>query len=54
MQGAALFSDGYANAVVSPVSTILAILYPDWMNSDLSQNRSLVGAMGFAGSECFL
>lgn len=51
LQGAALFSDGYANAVISPVNTVLARLYPDWMDSDKTENRSLLGSMGFAGSE---
>jgi hypothetical protein len=46
-----MFSDGYANAVVSPVKTILTRLYPDWLESDKSENGTIFGAVGFAGSE---
>lgn len=49
--GAALFSDGYANAVISPVNTVLAILYPKEMDAEKTNNRTLLSAMGFAGSE---
>ncbi|KAL1411325.1 glycerophosphoinositol permease [Vanrija albida] len=47
--GAALFSDGYANAVISPVNEVLGRLYPDWMDPTKTENRSLLSSMGFAG-----
>ncbi|TXT07617.1 uncharacterized protein COLE_04541 [Cutaneotrichosporon oleaginosum] len=47
--GSAMFSDGYANAVVSPVKTILTRLYPDWLEADKSENGTIFGAVGFAG-----
>lgn len=46
-----MFSDGYANAVISPVKTILTRLYPDWMDADKTENPTILGAVGFAGSE---
>lgn len=46
-----MFSDGYANAVISPVNTILGMLYPTWLDTKTTQNKSLLSAMGFAGSE---
>lgn len=46
-----MFSDGYANAVISPVKTILTQLYPEWMDSDKTENPTILGAVGFAGSE---
>lgn len=46
-----MFSDGYANAVVSPVKTILTRLYPDWLDPAKSENGTIFGAVGFAGSE---
>jgi len=50
-----MFSDGYSNAVISPVNVILTTLYPAWMDGSTersTQNTRLLSAMGFAGSEC--
>lgn len=47
-----MFSDGYANAVISPVKTILTRLYPDAMDPDKTENPTILAAVGFAGSEC--
>ncbi|EIW73646.1 hypothetical protein TREMEDRAFT_42464 [Tremella mesenterica DSM 1558] len=47
--GAALFSDGYANASIGPVLHIIrTYIYPDSFKSG-SQNASLVSSMAFAG-----
>lgn len=45
-----MFSDGYSNAAIGPVKSILAKLYPDTYTNGLNgQNGPLIGAMGFAG-----
>ncbi|CED82334.1 Inorganic phosphate transporter [Phaffia rhodozyma] len=46
--GSALFSDGYVNAVIGPVNTILGVLYAEEMaNTNYSQ---LLSSMAFAGT----
>jgi hypothetical protein len=45
-----MFSDGYANAVVSPVKTILIRLYPGTIDTNTG---AVLSALGFAGSEWF-
>ena len=46
--GAGLFSDGYLQAVIGPVNTILLKLYPDkYANSSAAQN---VSSIAFAGT----
>lgn len=46
--GAGLFSDGYLQAVIGPVNTILSKLYPDtYANSSAAQN---VSSIAFAGT----
>lgn len=49
--GAALFSDGYANAVIGPVGTILrGYIYPDYFATETGLTySSLISSMAFAG-----
>lgn len=45
-----MFSDGYSNAAIGPVKTILGKLYPEtFKHGNNGQNGPLIGAMGFAG-----
>jgi hypothetical protein len=46
--GAGLFSDGYLQAVIGPVNTILQILYPDTYAN--SRSVSNVTSIAFAGT----
>jgi MFS family permease len=46
--GAGLFSDGYLQAVIGPVNTILQILYPDTYKN--SRAVSNVTSIAFAGT----
>ena len=49
--GAALFSDGYANAVIGPVGTILrGYIYPEYFATETGLTySSLISSMAFAG-----
>lgn len=51
-----MFSDGYSNAAIGPVNTVLNAKFPEVMdpkhqgaNPRASSNRNLLSAMAFAG-----
>lgn len=55
-QGSAMFSDGYSNAAIGPVNTVLNAKFPEVMdpkhlgaNPRAKSNRNLLSAMAFAG-----
>lgn len=55
-KGSAMFSDGYSNAAIGPVNTVLNAKFPEVMNPKhmganprAKSNRNLLSAMAFAG-----
>ncbi|KAK0554557.1 glycerophosphoinositol permease [Tilletia horrida] len=48
--GAALFSDGYVNAISGPVGTILSIIYKDTNPAAFARFKQLFSSLAFAGT----